>query len=102
MEAATASLRRYQQSFFHDQPTNDNEKFSFDLPFFLQVDVFSFGIAMWEILTGQEPYADMHCGAIIGTYVASYFLYGPAEANLVSTVRVLSFDVFCVDKKVGL
>lgn len=28
--------------------------------------MFSFGIAMWEILTGEEPYADMHCGAIIG------------------------------------
>ncbi|KAI3809068.1 hypothetical protein L1987_25035 [Smallanthus sonchifolius] len=28
------------------------------------VDVFSFGIATWEILT-EEPYADMHCGAII-------------------------------------
>jgi len=21
---------------------------------------------MWELLTGEEPYADMHCGAIIG------------------------------------
>ncbi|XWS76131.1 hypothetical protein CRYUN_Cryun01aG0150200 [Craigia yunnanensis] len=33
------------------------------------VDVFSFGISMWEILTGEEPYADMHCGAIIGGIV---------------------------------
>ncbi|XP_054783569.1 uncharacterized protein LOC129290708 isoform X2 [Prosopis cineraria] len=34
-----------------------------------KVDVFSFGISMWEILTGEEPYADMHCGAIIGGIV---------------------------------
>ena len=31
-----------------------------------QVDVFSFGIVMWEPLTGEEPYASMHYGAIIG------------------------------------
>ncbi|CAH2080434.1 unnamed protein product, partial [Thlaspi arvense] len=30
-----------------------------------KVDVFSFGITIWEMLTGEEPYADMHCGAII-------------------------------------
>ncbi|TYH63335.1 hypothetical protein ES332_D07G184900v1 [Gossypium tomentosum] len=34
-----------------------------------KVDVFSFGISMWEILTEEEPYADMHCGAIIGGIV---------------------------------
>ncbi|KAK6145871.1 hypothetical protein DH2020_019740 [Rehmannia glutinosa] len=34
-----------------------------------KVDVFSFGIALWEILTGEEPYIDMHCGAIIGGIV---------------------------------
>ncbi|XP_068319576.1 RAF-like serine/threonine-protein kinase PRAF [Pyrus communis] len=30
-----------------------------------KVDVFSFGISMREILTGEEPYANMHCGAIL-------------------------------------
>ncbi|KAL6210903.1 hypothetical protein ACLB2K_016133 [Fragaria x ananassa] len=34
-----------------------------------KVDVFSFGISMWEILTGEELYANMHCGAIIGGIV---------------------------------
>ncbi|XP_011033976.1 PREDICTED: uncharacterized protein LOC105132286 [Populus euphratica] len=34
-----------------------------------KVDVFSFAIVLWEILTGEEPYANMHYGAIIGGIV---------------------------------
>lgn len=40
---------------------------SFKLSFLFWVDVYSFGMAMWEIITGEEPYANMHRGAIIGT-----------------------------------
>ena len=28
--------------------------------------MFSFGMVLWELLTGEEPYADLHYGAIIG------------------------------------
>ncbi|KAK6944242.1 Serine-threonine/tyrosine-protein kinase, catalytic domain [Dillenia turbinata] len=33
------------------------------------IDVYSFGIVMWELLTGDEPYANMHCASIIGGIV---------------------------------
>lgn len=39
-----------------------------------QIDVYSFGIVMWELLTGEEPYADMNAASIIGKpflYVSS-------------------------------
>ncbi|KAL7093161.1 hypothetical protein ACP275_11G025800 [Erythranthe tilingii] len=36
-----------------------------------KIDVYSFGIVMWELLTGDEPYKDMHCASIIGGIVNS-------------------------------
>lgn len=34
-----------------------------------QIDVYSFGIAMWEILTGEDPYDGMHYGGVIGMLI---------------------------------
>ncbi|XP_062189971.1 serine/threonine-protein kinase STE20-like [Phragmites australis] len=45
-----------------------------------KVDVYSFGIIMWEILTGQEPYCDMHHGGILGG-ILSNTLRPPVPAS---------------------
>ena len=37
--------------------------------------MFSFGVVMWELLTGEEPYADMHYGAIIGNTKHTLHIY---------------------------
>ncbi|CAD6223052.1 unnamed protein product [Miscanthus lutarioriparius] len=46
----------------------------------VMVDVYSFGIIMWEILTGQEPYAGMHHGGVIGG-ILSNTLRPPVPAS---------------------
>ena len=44
--------------------------------------MFSFGIVLWEILTGEEPYANMHYGAIIGNILCSSFICTVVEPEL--------------------
>jgi len=34
-----------------------------------KIDVYSFGIVMWEILTGEDPYDGMHYGGVIGMQI---------------------------------
>ncbi|XP_076916057.1 uncharacterized protein LOC143575623 [Bidens hawaiensis] len=34
-----------------------------------KIDVYSFGMVMWELLTGDEPYTNMHCANVIGGIV---------------------------------
>jgi len=42
-----------------------------------QIDVYSFGIVMWEILTGEDPYDGMHYGGVIGMLMLRWNL--PSE-----------------------
>jgi len=44
---------------------------------------------MWELLTGEEPYADMHCGAIIGKNLVNNSLY--LKGKLDSFIRHKKF-----------
>ncbi|GJZ87223.1 probable LIM domain-containing serine/threonine-protein kinase [Tanacetum coccineum] len=39
-----------------------------------KIDVYSFGIVMWELFTGDEPYGDMHCASIIGTFLHTHHI----------------------------
>ena len=57
--------------------------------------MFSFGIVLWEILTGEEPYANMHYGAIIGAVLLNFpsvffFLF-----VCVNPVIAKNFNVAC-------
>lgn len=54
--------------------------------------MFSFGIVMWEILTGEEPYANMHYGAIIG---AHHHTLVCLVLFLVSGIQLLIRDKWC-------
>ncbi|KAJ1287360.1 hypothetical protein BS78_02G003900 [Paspalum vaginatum] len=45
-----------------------------------KIDVYSFGIVMWEILTGEDPYDGMHYGGVIGG-ILSNTLRPPVPAS---------------------
>lgn len=61
-----------------------------------QVDVFSFGIVMWELLTGEEPYADLHYGAIIGNTPPWFNLFSPLQLVFkLKQLIVYTFRRYC-------
>ena len=52
--------------------------------------MFSFGIVMWELLTGEEPYADLFYGAIIGNFMGLIHAFDLILS--ISTVELLHMD----------
>lgn len=73
MVVAVSSRRRHESNLLFSSQLQITPYFLLlqRLDFFKtsQVDVYSFGIVMWELLTGEEPYADLHYGTIIGKFL---------------------------------